>query len=274
MSAAALLRRSPTPAMPTSMPRWPAICAAAERTCAFARRSTARLRVPRMPLRQVNRMATERHRRCSPPTRACSSDALAHEALELAEARPAHADQTLAVRQLSRREFLRLQRPRRRRLDAGLHAAFHTGPCRGRRAARHSFLTNAFLRIGSDDSVLIYSKGPEIGQGIKTAFPMIIAEELDADWIESANRTSSDQSRKCWARKVRAGHVRFRTIGISCAVPVRWRGRCCWLPPPRVGGGRGGMHDPGGHGDACLRAGVKQATAGSPKRPPPSQCRT
>ncbi len=45
-----------------------------------------------------------------------------------------------------------------------------------------AFAPNAFLKISDDGSILIYSKGPEIGQGIKTAFPMIIAEELDADW--------------------------------------------------------------------------------------------
>jgi len=41
---------------------------------------------------------------------------------------------------------------------------------------------NSFLTIGTDNLITIFSPNPEIGQGIKTAFPMIVAEELDADW--------------------------------------------------------------------------------------------
>ncbi len=41
---------------------------------------------------------------------------------------------------------------------------------------------NAFLRIGADDSITVLLSHSEMGQGIWTALPMLLAEELDADW--------------------------------------------------------------------------------------------
>ncbi|HWU83585.1 MAG TPA: xanthine dehydrogenase family protein molybdopterin-binding subunit [Methylophilaceae bacterium] len=41
---------------------------------------------------------------------------------------------------------------------------------------------NAFLRIGSDDSITVLLAHSEMGQSIWTTLPMLIAEELDADW--------------------------------------------------------------------------------------------
>ncbi len=41
---------------------------------------------------------------------------------------------------------------------------------------------NAFLRIGTDDSITVMLAHSEMGQGIWTTLPMLIADELDADW--------------------------------------------------------------------------------------------
>jgi isoquinoline 1-oxidoreductase beta subunit len=82
---------------------------------------------------------------------------------------------------VDRRTFLKLTGM----AGGGLTLGFVLGtPTSDAAGVAMDFAPNAFLRISAKGSILIYNKGPEIGQGIKTAFPLIIAEELDALWTD------------------------------------------------------------------------------------------
>lgn len=71
---------------------------------------------------------------------------------------------------------------------------------------------NSYLSIAGDGTITIYSPNPELGQNIMTSFPMIVAEELDADWKKVRVEQALLDSKK-FDRQVTGG---------SGAVPHSW----------------------------------------------------
>ncbi len=66
---------------------------------------------------------------------------------------------------------------------AGLSFAFGLGLPRSEPAlAQSGGAVNAYIRIMPDGTITIYAPAPEMGQATNTALPLIVAEELDADW--------------------------------------------------------------------------------------------
>ncbi len=80
----------------------------------------------------------------------------------------------------SRRHFLQT--------GAGLTLSLYLAPrlafagMGGDPAASHVFEPNAFVRIGTDNSVTVIAKHLEMGQGTYTGLTTLVAEELDAAW--------------------------------------------------------------------------------------------
>jgi isoquinoline 1-oxidoreductase beta subunit len=71
---------------------------------------------------------------------------------------------------------------------------------------------NNFVAISPDGTIRIMAKNPEIGQGIKTMLPMLVAEELDADWSKVViEQGDADQAR-----------YGMQIAGGSFATPQHW----------------------------------------------------
>src|SRR2546425_6968934 len=85
-------------------------------------------------------------------------------------------------RAIHRREFLKVSIEVSGGLLLGFRLAGTGETLAMQNGSAASFAPNAFVRIGTDERVTVIVNHSEMGQGVYTSLPMLLAEELDANW--------------------------------------------------------------------------------------------
>jgi isoquinoline 1-oxidoreductase beta subunit len=83
---------------------------------------------------------------------------------------------------LERRDFLKISVAASGGLMIGFQFRGITALAAVQLASANSFMPNAFVRIGTDERVTVIVNHSEMGQGVYTSLPQLLADELDADW--------------------------------------------------------------------------------------------
>jgi isoquinoline 1-oxidoreductase beta subunit len=113
---------------------------------------------------------------------------------------------------LDRRSFLKISAA----AGGGFLLVLHSDPLESFFAQAPSshpdYVPAAFVHVSPENIFTITAKNPEVGQGVKTSMPMLIAEELDVDW-KDVRIEQADLDESKYGRQVAGG---------SSATPTNW----------------------------------------------------
>ncbi len=85
---------------------------------------------------------------------------------------------------MERRNFIKVSIAASGGLLIGFHFSGISALASAQSSSAQTFMPNAFVRIGTDERVTVIVNHSEMGQGVYTSLPMLLAEELDADWAK------------------------------------------------------------------------------------------
>jgi isoquinoline 1-oxidoreductase beta subunit len=92
------------------------------------------------------------------------------------------------VVKVDRRDFLKSSLTGAAGLFLGFHLPFRSRALAEEATAADALRLNAFIRIGTDDTVTFFIHKSEMGQGTVTSLSMLLAEELECDWKKVRTR--------------------------------------------------------------------------------------
>ena len=182
---------------------------------------------------------------------------------------------------IARREFLKFSVA----ASGGLLVGFYFPGSNALASAQESaqaFMPNAFVRIGTDERITVIVNHSEMGQGVYTSLPMLLAEELDADWskvgFESApvdpkyNHPVFGMQMTGGSSSVWSGMEQFRQAGAAAramlvtAAAQRWN-----IDPASCRTESGAVFDNSKRDSSNRKLTYGQLAADAAKLPPPAK---
>ncbi len=175
----------------------------------------------------------------------------------------------------SRRDFLKAGAATAGGLVIGFWLPLRSGPAFAQAPNKPAADPNAFLRIAKDGTVTVMVKHLEFGQGVTTALPMLVAEELDCDWAKvraelapaapAYYHTAFGMQATGGSTSTADSWMQLRTVGAQARAMLVGAAAAQWkVKPEACRVSRGVVHGPGGR-----KAGFGSLAVAAAKRPPP-----